>query len=76
MPQMLSFKGWMAENGVKQNELAELLGLSTQMINLKVNGKRGWSLEQVGKICAHYHVSADVFLPAELRYSNKYEVDT
>lgn len=70
MQQMLSFKGWMAENNIKQYEIAELLGISLQSVNLKVNGKQDFTLDQVSKICQHYHISADIFLPKELQNSN------
>ncbi len=70
MEQTLSFKGWMAENKVKQTEIADLLGISLQAVNLKVNGKMEFSLPQVRAICAKYGISADIFLPTELRYSN------
>lgn len=67
MNKLLSFKGWMAENNVKQTEIAELLGISIQSVNLKVNGKLDFSLPQVRTICAKYGISADIFLPKELR---------
>ena len=68
---MLGFKGWMVENHIRQNEIAELLGISLQSVNLKVNGKQDFSLSQVAIICRHYGISADIFLPKELRNSNK-----
>lgn len=71
MEQILGFKGWMAENNIKQSELAELLGLSIQSINLKVNGKQDFTLPQISAICGKYGISADIFLPKELRYSNR-----
>ena len=70
MEQTLSFKGWMAENKIKQTEIAELLGISIQSVNLKVNGKLDFSLPQVRTICAKYGISADIFLPSELRINN------
>ena len=70
MEQILGFKGWMAENGVKQSEIAELLGLSLQATNLKVNGKLPFSLKQIALICDRYDISADIFLPKKLRNSN------
>lgn len=70
MEQMLSFKGWMAMNNVKQTELAELLDLSLQSVNQKVNGRKSFTLEQVAIICSAYGISADIFLPAELQKRN------
>lgn len=71
MEQILSFKGWMVENNIKQAEIAELLGISLQSVNLKVNGKQDFSLPQISAICEKYGISADIFLPKELRNSNK-----
>lgn len=73
MEQILGFKGWMAENNVKQYEIAELLGISIQSVNLKVNGKVDFTLPQISTICNKYNISADIFLPKELQYSNKVE---
>ena len=70
MPQALTFKGWMVQNHISQRELADLLEISLQSVNLKVNGKQEFTLPQISKICGHYHISADLFIPAELRYSN------
>lgn len=67
MPKILSFKGWMSENGIKQKEIAELLDISLQSTNLKVNGKQDFTLPQVAKICQKYNISADIFIPAELQ---------
>ena len=62
----LGFKGWMAANNLSQIELARELGLSIQSVNLKVNGKVPWTLEQITKICEKYDISADIFLPNRL----------
>lgn len=71
MGQILSFKGWMVENNIKQSEIAELLDISLQSVNLKVNGKQDFSLPQISAICGRYGLSADIFLPPELRNGNK-----
>ena len=71
MAQILSFKGWMVENNIKQTEIADLLGISLQSVNLKVNGKQDFSLPQISIICRKYGISADIFLPKELQNSNK-----
>ncbi len=67
MTRTLAFKGWLAENNIKQKELAELLGLGVQSVNNKVNGKSDFTLPQIRIICAKYGISADIFLPKELR---------
>lgn len=61
---MLKFKGYCAENKIKQTELAKLLGLTIQSVNAKLNGRRDFSLAEVKTICSHYGISADIyFLP-------------
>lgn len=57
----LKFKGFLAERGIKQTELAELLSLDVSNVNLKVNGKQPWTLEQVRIICERYQISADEY---------------
>ena len=58
----LNFKAWLVINGITQRELAEVLGLSFQSVNKKVNGKEDFTLDQARKICKHYHISADLLL--------------
>lgn len=61
---MLKFKGYCAENNIKQTELADLLGLSVQTVNAKLNGKRDFTLSEVKAICLHYGINANIyFLP-------------
>lgn len=67
----LKFKAWMAENRISQGSLAELLDLSLQSVNKKVNGKEDFTLVQVRKICETYGLSADIFLPDTLQTCNE-----
>ena len=71
MGQILSFKAWLVENNIRQTEVAKVLNISLQSVNMKVNGKKDFTLAQVKRLCEHYHLSADIFLPKELQYSNK-----
>lgn len=57
----LKFKGYLAENGIKQNEIAELLGIELATANQKINGKQPWTLEQVKALCEHYNLVADIY---------------
>lgn len=59
----LKFKGWLAENGVKQKEIAELLGIDISNVNEKVNGKQEFTAPQMRAICQKYGLSADIFMP-------------
>ena len=56
------FKAWMAENGVKQKHLAELLGKQVSTISAKLNGESGdFSMPEVRKICETYNISSDTY---------------
>lgn len=59
----LKFKAWLVEHGIKQSEVAELLGIDLSNVNEKVNGKQEFTMQQVKTICATYGLSADIFLP-------------
>ena len=58
---MLKFKGYCSENRIKQKEVAELLNVSVQTVNKKLNGKEPFTYEQVKTLCKHYGISADVY---------------
>lgn len=58
---MLKFKGYCAENKIKQSEVAELLDITVQNVNRKMNGKEPFTLEQVKTLCKHYGISADEY---------------
>ena len=57
----LKFKGYCAEHGIKQVDLAELLGITVSNLNEKINGKQQFTLSQVKTICEKYHISADEY---------------
>ena len=61
-----AFKGWCVARGIRQKEIADLLGLGIQSVNNKLNGKEEFTLPQVKTICQHYNISADIFLGDEL----------
>ena len=58
---MLKFKGYCAEHNIKQIEVAEILDISVQQVNRKINGKEAFTLEQVKILCKHYEISADEY---------------
>jgi antitoxin component HigA of HigAB toxin-antitoxin module len=58
---MLKFKAYITENGIRQSEIAEVLGITKANANLKINGKQAWTLEQVKKLCQRYNISADKY---------------
>ena len=55
------FKGWLVEHKSKQSDLAELLGITQENVNAKLNGRQEFTLSQVKKICETYSISADDF---------------
>lgn len=61
MPGYNKFKLFLVEQGIKQEEVAELISLSRSQLNMILNGQRGndFYVSQVVKICNHYKISAD-----------------
>lgn len=57
----LKFKAWTVQNKIPQQEIANLLGISLQMANAKLNGREEFTLTQVKKICNNYGISADEY---------------
>jgi transcriptional regulator with XRE-family HTH domain len=53
----------LVEHGIKQEEIADLLGIDVSNANQKINGNQNFTLPQVQKICMKYDISADIFLP-------------
>lgn len=58
---MLKFKGFCVERKIKQSEIAELLAISTQSVNRKLNEAEPFTLEQVKILCSHFKISADEY---------------
>jgi predicted XRE-type DNA-binding protein len=58
----LRFKGWLAENNIKQKDIAELLEIDISNVNEKINGKQEFTVAQIRTICQTYGISADIFL--------------
>lgn len=51
MTNSLKLKALLLLNGLSQEDLAQYLGLSTQTINMKINNKRAFKLQEITKIC-------------------------
>ena len=58
---MLKFKAYLVERRIKQTEVAEVLGITVQNLNKKINGVEPFTLEQVKTLCKHYQISADEY---------------
>lgn len=50
------------ERGEKQEELAQLLGVSRPQVSEMEQGNKGTSLERFALLCEHYNVTADYLL--------------
>lgn len=57
------FKQFLVEQGIKQDEVATLLGMSRSQLNMILNGQRGndFLVSQMIKLCEHYNISADQY---------------
>lgn len=56
-------KGFFVEKGIRQEEIAALLGIPKASVNLILNGRAGRDFKgkQIKKICETYGISADVY---------------
>jgi transcriptional regulator with XRE-family HTH domain len=61
-PPHYRFKGWMAENNVRLQEIADLLGITKTSVSRKNNGYQNYTFTEVDKICQHYNMSPEIFL--------------
>lgn len=57
----LKFKGFLAENNISQQEVADALGITRENVNQKINGKQEFTLSQVKILCEKYGLSADEY---------------
>lgn len=56
------FKAFLVEKGIKQSEVAELIGKSIYAFNQKINGTGGdFTMTEVRLICEKHRISSDEF---------------
>lgn len=56
------FKAFMAENNIRQEDLANLLGKSIPTVNQNLNGTGGdFSMGEVRTICLEFNISSDEY---------------
>ena len=55
---------YIKNNGIKQNYVANGIGLSPQAISALVRGERGLDVEEYIRICDLFKVSYDYFMPS------------
>ena len=73
-------RGKMAEKNVKQKEMAECMGISTQAFNKKMNGKIRFSTNDAMTICQKLNIDdlaerAEIFLDTPSQNRNESEGD-
>ena len=58
------FKAYMAEHGIKQKDIVDLLNVSASKVNQAINGTGNCDFtgQEIKKICETYDISADIFL--------------
>ena len=62
MEELLNLKAWMVVNKVTQVQFAKALGVSTQTINNKINGRRKFTLPEIKALNKVFGVSANDFM--------------
>ena len=56
-------KGFLAENNIKQKQVAELLGISVPAFNKRLNGTGAdFSIREARKICTTFNANVEIFL--------------
>ena len=55
-------KGVLVEKGIKQKQVAKLLGLSVPSLNKRINGTGSdFTITEARKICIEYNIESDIF---------------
>ena len=57
----LKFKGYCAEHGIKNTDIAKVLGITANSVSRKINGRLPWTLSQVKVLCEKYGISSDIY---------------
>ncbi|WP_096269368.1 helix-turn-helix domain-containing protein [Paucisalibacillus globulus] len=56
------FKGLLVELGIRQTEIADLLGMNRSSLNSILNGQgRDFKVSEVRTICEHLNISPEVY---------------
>lgn len=59
-------KAFFVEHGIKQREVADLLGISIVTLNHKLNGYLHFTFNEVEQICDEYGIKPDIFFTKEV----------
>jgi transcriptional regulator with XRE-family HTH domain len=55
-------KALLVERGIKQKEIAELLGITLSTFNNKLNGVSDFDMGEVRTMCKYLNIKSDIFL--------------
>ena len=56
------FKGYLAENNIKQKDVAVLINMSSSTFSKKLSGKGSdFSIQDLKEICQHLKIKAEIF---------------
>ena len=55
------FKGWIRENNLSYQEIAEFLGVNLTTICNKINGKSDFTLSEVNALKLKYKLDSEIF---------------
>lgn len=64
-------KGYLVEHGIKQKDVAKLLGMTVTTVNNKLNGIGDFSMKDVRIMCKKLGISSELFLVIMFLKRNK-----
>ena len=62
-PPYVRFQGYLKENGIKLQEVANVIGRNVPRVSSNNNGATDYKYDEVAQICDHFNISADLFRP-------------
>jgi len=62
-PPYSRFQGYMKENGIKLQDVANLIGRTVPRVSSNNNGYNDYYLDEVIKICDHFGIEEEIFRP-------------
>jgi len=65
-PPYNGFKAWLAENGIKLKEVAEVLGTTVATISQKNNGFSDYTGRELNRLADHFGLDLNIFKPKKV----------
>ncbi|MBK5262096.1 MAG: hypothetical protein JJE17_05935 [Peptostreptococcaceae bacterium] len=73
-PPYSNFIGYLKENNIKAQEVADIIGKRAAAVTKNNNGYTDYSYPEVMKICEHFKISEDTFKPSnKFNYATEFE---